>query len=113
MAVRRAFDPLIEQLERDERGLVIMRIIYDTPVLYAKHLEKQTRWRLGIAAVLLERVRSGSGSMTEWGQLEAEALAGAAISCLEAARSAWASGAGTASPGNLLDVAMAAVSPLD
>jgi AcrR family transcriptional regulator len=107
MAVRRAFDPLIEQLERDERGLVIMRIIYDTPVLYARHLEKQTRWRQAIGAGLLERP-----STTIKGRLEAESIAAASLSCLEAARSEWVRENGADRLSDLLDVAMAAVSPL-
>lgn len=105
-ALRRAFDVVVTRLESDAGGIVIMRIIYDTPNLYAKHLEKQARWRRSIGSALLKR-RATSLS----GRLEAEAIAGAAIACLEAARVEWVRRDGAIQLAAMIDEAMGALLP--
>lgn len=123
-ALRRAFDPLIEQMTGEKRALVMTRLMIDTPALQASHLQKLTSWSRALAEVLEERAARGPGDdpATHLAtddtddtvdhadrRLEADAVSGAAVGCLVAAQEEWARAEGTRPLGELVDATMGAV----
>lgn len=122
VALRRSFDPLIEQMTNQKRALVMTRLMLDTPALQASHLQKVTSWRRALAEVLECRFavdppddspphddpphdNPGGGDR----RLEADAVSGAAVGCLMAAQEEWVRTEGARSLAELVDVTMAAV----
>jgi AcrR family transcriptional regulator len=108
-AVRRAFDPLLAAIANDERALPMMRMMLHNPALAGSHRDKQTSWQHAIATAAQDRLRGDPHDA----QLQATALAGAALACLTAAQSQWSLPENTTTLGSLLDTAMNAVHPLD
>ncbi|MFG2029671.1 TetR family transcriptional regulator [Streptomyces sp. NPDC048825] len=110
LALRRSFDGLIQQLTERPASVPLIRMIYDTPSLYAGHLHKQVRWIETIAGALALRLPQSLDADER--RLRAGALASAGVACLEYARLEWIAGDGKGAMAKLLDVAMSAVSPL-
>ena len=116
VALRHSFDGLIEQMLSNDPTLPMMRMIDQTPALYASHLHKQARWREMIGAALVPRLSApdvAAGYDEATLRVRANSLAGAAISCLEAARIEWVTCDGQTALEDLLDAAMDAVHPLE
>ncbi|KQV94140.1 TetR family transcriptional regulator [Streptomyces sp. B21-101] len=110
LALRRAFDGLIRQLTEQPTAVPLIRMIYDTPTLYAGQLHKQVQWSEIIAKVLASRLPQ---SLTaDERRLRAGALASAGVACLEYARLEWIAGGGKGEIAKLVDAAMSAASPL-
>ncbi|MFJ9565167.1 TetR/AcrR family transcriptional regulator [Streptomyces fuscichromogenes] len=110
VALRRAFDGLIEQLTENPQSLALIRMIHETPVLYASHLHKQTRWNEVVAATIAPRLPESL--RPDERRLQAGALASAGVACLEYARQEWVARDGEHPMADLVDVAMRAVAPL-
>ncbi|MGI3785467.1 MAG: TetR/AcrR family transcriptional regulator [Janthinobacterium lividum] len=106
-ALRRSFDPLIEQMGAEKRALVMTRLMIDTPALQASHLQKLTSWRRALAEVLEQRAGSDFGDGDR--RLEAGAVSGAAVECLVAAQEEWVRTEGARPLGELVDATMDAV----
>ncbi|MFJ9565155.1 TetR family transcriptional regulator [Streptomyces fuscichromogenes] len=111
LALRRAFDKLINQLSGDDRGLEVMRMIYETPSLHAAQLRKEALWRVGIAESVAPRLPSGLTADER--RVQAGALAAAAVASFEWARGEWVACDGTTPLDQLVDSAMDVVSRLD
>ncbi|MGW0712153.1 TetR/AcrR family transcriptional regulator [Streptomyces sp. NPDC002643] len=109
-ALRRSFDDVIEALTVGDQALAMMRLIYDTQVLYASHLHQQAQWNEAIAEALLPRLAEAPSG--DEPRLRAGALAAAGVACFEYARREWVACDGKRPVARLLDVAMAAVAPL-
>lgn len=110
IALRRAFDGLIRQLTEQPTAVPLIRMIYDTPTLYAGQLRKQAQWSETIAKVLASRLPQSLAADER--RLRAGALASAGVACLEYARLEWIAGSGKGEIAKLVDAAMSAVSPL-
>jgi AcrR family transcriptional regulator len=108
-ALRRAFDVLVAEMDGSDRALAMTRMMYGSPATHASHLRKQARWRRAIAGALAERL---PGTDDRRRELEATALAAAAIACQESAQAAWVAGGPHDSLALLLDTAMGAVRPV-
>lgn len=108
VALRRSFDPLLAEIEGDDRAMRMSRMMLESPTLQGSHLRKQVSWQSAIASALESRLGSGG----EDSRLRANALAGAALSCLNTAQSQWVLPGNDVSLGVLLDTAMNAVHPL-
>ncbi len=109
LALRRAFDDLVQGMSERPQSLQITRMIMNTPALHATHLLKHALWRDALADVLQRRL---SEDGRELGRIAAVALVGAALAGLDSAQSAWASEDNKQSLGALLDEAMNAIAPL-
>jgi AcrR family transcriptional regulator len=110
LALRRAFDPLIDAMTADSRSLPMTRMMFESSALRASHLQKQTSWRQAIAAQVGPRLpRQLTGDDR---RLQADALSSAALACLMTAQAEWAARDGRRSLAELLDLTMSAVSPL-
>ena len=106
LALRRAFDHLLEQAQVATNPEALGRLMLERPTLQQG---KDAVWQKQIAAALLPRL---SGNKAEEALLSAHALAAAAISCLHVAQAQWLAPEERRPLTALLDTAMAAVHPL-
>lgn len=103
-ALRRALDPCVEMVVRDPGGVLARtRLIRDTPTLWAKHLEKQSKLIPAFAEALANR---GGGS--ESVSMRHEVSVGSALACMDVAVEEWAAAEGRHSFVDLLDDTFAA-----
>lgn len=105
-ALRAAFGPLLAGIEEDERMRSMSRMMLENPALQSSHAHKQTSWVAAMADELQPRLGENSP------RIRAEALAGAAISCLTTAQAWWVMAGNEQPLSALLDRAMDAVHPL-
>ena len=93
----------------DESELEFGRMLYDTPTLRARHLEKQLAWQDLLVPILSERIRAtGRASGIEPG-LAAAAIVAGALACLDVAGESWVRQGGAISLERLYDDAVAAI----
>lgn len=85
--------------------LALGRMLWDTPSLHARHLEKRLRWQELFVPIL---VRHLPGDVTTKG-LRASAIVSSALACLDAASEAWVLSDGDLDLSDLYDEAVAAV----
>lgn len=83
------------------RTLKLARMLFGTPSLRARHLEKQLEW-LDLLAPEIQKRRPGP-------DLQARALVACALTCLDTATEAWVRTDGEADIEQLYDQAVAAV----
>lgn len=89
VAMRHALDPLIEQYEaHDERTRTLTRLIMETPVLAARHREKNARWHQLLRPEIARRLGADPADDSD---PRAHALIAAALGCIEAVLTAWVS----------------------
>ena len=106
-ALRRALDTVLEQYRLDPVGALAMtRLVFDTPDLCARRLEKQHGWRPSLARALAER--SNPAQLTTLGH---SVRAAAALDCLNVALDHWSASDGQLDLVDLLDEAFAALAP--
>jgi AcrR family transcriptional regulator len=111
LALRRAFDPLIQAMTADSRALPMTRVMLESSALCESHLQKQISWHQAIAAAISPRLPH---ELTDDDRrLQADALSGAALACLTAAQAEWAAHDGQRPLAELLDLTMSAVSPIE
>lgn len=105
-ALRAAMHTSAEMTMPDQRaGFLLGRMLFETPSLRARHLEKRLRWQEMLVPLIAVRLPGGSGSVT----LRASAIVSSALACLDAASQAWIETEGAADLGELYDEAVEAV----
>ncbi|MFF2313025.1 TetR family transcriptional regulator [Streptomyces albidoflavus] len=102
-ALRRAFDVIAEP-QTGEPGppMDMIRLLSDACALMTRNWEKTQGWQSMLAPEISRRLGGPDPAI----DMRANALAAAAISCLDAATDAWTAGGGTASMADLVDQAM-------
>jgi AcrR family transcriptional regulator len=111
-ALRRAFDGLVADIEADPgRFRPLLTMLRGEPGLHASHVEKRQRWQTMLVPLLATRVPARPGGSADRPDPRPAALAGAALTCLDAAQTAWLDDP-AADLAALLDEAMTAVSGL-
>lgn len=103
-SLRAAFQVLAEIDTTPERRLELIKLLFGNDSLRAGHAEKQARWQ-DLLAPLIEPRLPKSGHRN----LEARAIAAAAITCLQAANEEWARLDGQAELFDLYDTAVHAI----
>ncbi|MFC7375793.1 TetR/AcrR family transcriptional regulator [Brachybacterium sp. GCM10030267] len=93
----------------DEMELEFGRILYDTPSLRARHLEKQLSWQELLVPIMAERVRAADPDSAIEPELAAAAIVVASLTCLDVAGEHWIQQNGAVSLERLYDDAVAAV----
>lgn len=84
-ALRGAVNPAVELLSQNpDESRALLRLIWDTPALWARLHEKQSLWRPELQAVLSERAPTAAVS-----PLAQETRAMAALGCLMVALDSW------------------------
>ncbi|MFD6156468.1 TetR/AcrR family transcriptional regulator [Nocardia sp. NPDC060256] len=109
-ALRRAFDPLLAQLSKEEQALATTKLMMESPSLQAAHQAKQASWRQAITEPLAARLTHIADERDR--EMVADALAGAALACLHSVQMRWIVEGNTPQLPNLLDTAMRSVHPL-
>jgi AcrR family transcriptional regulator len=106
-ALRNVFGRL-EGPEGDrDRLLRISEMLYGTPSLRARSVEKHLRWQADLLPEVRRRLGAGPGDGRA--DLRAAAVVAAAIACLDAAGEAWTREKGAVPLRELLEIAFAAV----
>jgi AcrR family transcriptional regulator len=101
IALRETLMSFVAEFEEfPEKARALTRIIFATPALRARHLERQDQWRSGLAAQLAER----TGAEPE--DLRPEITAAAALSALDIAIGHWVAGGGLGDVRVLVDRAL-------
>ncbi|TCP41211.1 TetR family transcriptional regulator [Tamaricihabitans halophyticus] len=104
-ALRRAFDPLLDQAGTDPNAEALGRLMLERPSLQQG---KHTAWQTEIATALETRLPADA---TGDRSLSAQALAAAAIACLHTAQAQWLAPDEHRELATLLDMSMDAVHP--
>jgi AcrR family transcriptional regulator len=100
-SLRAAFQVLAEIDTTPERRLELVKLLFGNDTLRAGHAEKQARWQDLLAPLIEPRLPE-----SEHRNLEARAIAAAAITCLQAANEEWARLDGQAQIFDLYDTAV-------
>lgn len=104
-AIRAAFHEAHEiSASGKHETLALGRMLFDTPSLLARHLEKRLRWQELFVPLIAERLPDVGDR-----DLHAHAIVASALSCLDAASRAWVQSDGQAELSDLYDQAVHAV----
>lgn len=102
-ALRRAFDPLVDQADTDERARALGQLMLQHPGLQR---DKDATWANEIAHALTPRLPRDRRT-----KIHIDALVASAIACLHVAQEHWLAPDGHDSLGALLDETMQAIRP--
>ncbi|WIB65934.1 TetR/AcrR family transcriptional regulator [Curtobacterium sp. MCBD17_040] len=87
-----------------ESTLALGRMLFDTPSLLARHLEKRLRWQDMLVPLIAARLAD-----TNDRDLRAHAIVASALTCLDAASREWVQSGGRHDLADLYDQAVSAV----
>jgi AcrR family transcriptional regulator len=105
-ALRAGFQASQEKTVPDpDFELALGRMLFETPSLHARLLEKHVRWQDMLVPLIAGRLPEQGGSTS----LRAAAIVAAALACLDAASKAWVESNGRSDLAVLYDEAVAAV----
>ncbi|CAN5312980.1 TetR family transcriptional regulator [soil metagenome] len=105
-AIRGAFHEAQQTSMTDEASeLALGRMLFDTPSLRARFLEKRLRWHNLFVPLVAHRLPG----RVDASKLAAAAIVGSALACLDAASEIWVATGGSGSLADLYDDAVAAV----
>jgi hypothetical protein len=103
-AIRAAFAATEEMTMLDAAaGLALGRMLFATPSLRARHLEKQAHWQALFVPLIEGRLTGTSRTV------RASAIVASALACLTTASEAWIESDGRSELADLYDEAVAAV----
>lgn len=105
LALRLAFDPVVQQADTDPRAEALGRLMLEHPGLQR---DKDATWASAIAKTLMPRLSSDHRNT-----IQVDALVASAIACLHVAQEHWLKSAERISLGVLLDKTMKAVRPFE
>lgn len=88
-----------------DAGLALGRMLFQTPSLHARLLEKRLRWQEMLVPLIAARLTGEPGLV----QLHASAIVASALACIDAASEAWVDAEGVADLAVLYDEAVSAV----
>ncbi|GAA3455436.1 acyl-CoA-like ligand-binding transcription factor [Dactylosporangium matsuzakiense] len=104
LAMRAALQPIVELSEANaQRSRLVMRVVNGSASLRARNLEKHLAWSRTLTPIVRRRLGDPAG-----GDVPAQAIVLAALSCLDAAYAGWVAGDG-GSLADLLDLAFDSV----
>lgn len=107
VSLRQIFEPMVPQAATPgyrEAAEAILRVMLETPGLFASYLERLQRMQQGVLAIVLERDAAADA-------IAARAVVAAAFGCLVAAQQAWLVGGAERPFAEVLDRTMAAMQP--
>jgi len=108
-ALRAALDSLRGPGYDEDHQLKLTKMIYASPSLRARYMDKRMSWIELLAPEIARRLHA-AGAVPEAGlDLSARAIVGTSLTCLTLAAEKWAAQDGKADLGDLYDTAIAAV----
>jgi len=109
-ALRAAFDSLRGLPDyNEEHQLTLTKMIYGTPSLRARYMDKRMNWMTLLVPDITSRLRAAGDITGDDLDLSARAIVGTALTCLSLAAEAWAAQEGTVDISVFYDTAIAAV----
>ncbi|GAA3761046.1 TetR family transcriptional regulator [Plantactinospora mayteni] len=103
-ALRGAVFSLAGEVPDEERLLAVSRMMYETPSLRARSMEKHLHWYDHLAPEVERRLGAGAG-----GKLRARAIVGCVVTCLDLAGEAWLQDGAAAPLETYFDAALNAI----
>ncbi|SLM02291.1 MULTISPECIES: TetR family transcriptional regulator [unclassified Actinoplanes] len=107
-ALRNTFHAIKEETYDAATMLKISRMMYETPSLRARHIEKHLRWQESLVPELRRRLGADPDDPLD---VRAEALVACVITCLDVAGEAWTRANGAVPLEVLFDSAATALRP--
>jgi AcrR family transcriptional regulator len=108
-ALRAAFESLRGPDYDEERQLAVTKMIYATPSLRARYIDKRMNWTALLVPEVARRLRRAGGIPKGELELSARAIVSTALTCLGLAGEAWAAQDGKVDIAVLYDTAIEAV----
>ncbi|MFV2196405.1 TetR family transcriptional regulator [Nocardiopsis sp. LOL_012] len=99
-------------VQGDERMLAVSTMMYETPSLRSRCIEKHLRWQEQLAPELRRRLSRGHAEALEL-DVRARSLAACAVACWDSAGEAWTRAEGGVPLAELLEAAFDAVGAAD
>ncbi|MGY5627513.1 acyl-CoA-like ligand-binding transcription factor [Streptomyces sp. UC1A3] len=90
-----------------ERALELSRLIFDTPSLRSRYIEKRLRWQAELVPVVRARLGDGPGRPAP--DTQAKAIVATVFACIDTATELWAGHDGRFDLADLYDQCLAAV----
>ena len=105
-ALRAGFEAILIANHTQERALELSRLIFETPSLRARYIEKRLRWQTELVPIVQARLDTGSGPSPDQ---RARAIVAAVFACVDTATELWAESEGRLDLADLYDQCLAAV----
>ncbi|WP_149563277.1 TetR/AcrR family transcriptional regulator [Streptomyces cacaoi] len=106
-ALRAGFEVILTANHPPERALELSRLIFDTPSLHARYIEKRLHWQAELVPVI--RARLGNGPSGAVPETRAKAIVATVFACIDTATELWAGHDGRIDLADLYDQCLAAV----
>ncbi|WP_369275461.1 TetR/AcrR family transcriptional regulator [Streptomyces sp. R11] len=107
-ALRAGFEVVLTANHTPERVLELSRLIFDTPSLHARYIEKRLRWQAALVPVVQARLGAASGPGPA-PDPRAKAIVATVFACIDTATELWARHDGRLDLADLYDECLAAV----
>ncbi|WP_234334122.1 MULTISPECIES: acyl-CoA-like ligand-binding transcription factor [Streptomyces] len=98
---------LIDGIRFRLRAGVLSRLIFDTPSLHSRYIEKRLRWQAELVPVIRARLGNGPGRPAP--DTQAKAIVATVFACVDTATELWAGHDGRIDLADLYDQCLAAV----
>lgn len=105
-ALRAGFEVVLTAHHPPERVLELSRLIFDTPSLHARYIEKRLRWQRDLVPVVRTRLGTDPGPALD---VRAKAIVATVFACVDTASELWAAHEGRLDLADLYDECLAAV----
>ncbi|SEL81826.1 TetR/AcrR family transcriptional regulator [Streptacidiphilus jiangxiensis] len=105
-ALRAGFELVLTANHTPERVLELSRLIFATPSLHARYIEKRLRWQADLVPVVQVRLGGGVGATPD---PRAKAIVATVFACVDAATELWAQSGGRLDLAELYDQCLGAV----
>ncbi|MEU2609284.1 TetR/AcrR family transcriptional regulator [Streptomyces albus] len=106
-ALRAGFEVILTANHSRERALELSRLIFDTPSLHARYIEKRLRWQAELVPVVRARLGDGPGRAAS--DTQARAIVATVFACIDTATELWAEHEGRIDLADLYEQCLAAV----
>ncbi|GEB49232.1 TetR family transcriptional regulator [Streptomyces cacaoi] len=106
-ALRAGFEVILTANHPPERALELSRLIFDTPSLHARYIEKRLHWQAELVPVI--RARLGNGPSGAVPETQSKAIVATVFACIDTATELWAGHDGRIDLADLYDQCLAAV----
>jgi AcrR family transcriptional regulator len=106
-ALRSGFEVILTANHTLERALELSRLIFGTPSLHARYIEKRLRWQVELVPVIRDRLSNGPGRPAP--DTQARAIVATVFACADTATELWVGHDGRRDLADLYDECLAAV----
>ncbi|MER8188618.1 helix-turn-helix domain-containing protein [Kitasatospora sp. NPDC094015] len=108
-ALRAGFETILTADHTPERVLELSRLIFATPALHARYIEKRLRWQSELVPIVQARLAAPAAPAGPSPDPRAKAVVAAVFACVDTATELWAGSGGRLDLADLYDQCLAAV----